>query len=72
VDEIALVFKRTLNAYIQSMASRFPDYYGTMKETDVRVLFVIEDEERNICDKKWIEHQIYQAHKIKSMRMTFS
>ena len=54
------------------MASRFPDKYETMKETDVRVLFVIEDEERNICDQKWIEHQIYQAHKIKSMRMTFS
>ena len=39
---------------------------------DIWVLFVCEDDERNLCDQKAIEVELMNKHNIRSMRRTLA
>ena len=41
------------------MRNRFNEEYKDRDISEFRVLFVIDKEERNICDQKWIEYQLF-------------
>jgi glutathione synthase len=70
IKKIADVFKRANEQYLQSMKARYPAKYEKVTSKDLWTLFVIDKEERNICDQKWIEHELYRLHGMKSMRLT--
>ncbi|CDW80919.1 glutathione synthetase [Stylonychia lemnae] len=72
IKDLASTFKDAVQRYHEDMTRRFPDLYEDRKLESHWVLFVIDKEERNICDQKWIEYQLYHDHGIKSMRMTFT
>ena len=58
---------------ITSFAQAISIYKKTMKladSADVWVLFVCEDDERNVCDQKVIEVELQNKYNIRSMRRT--
>ena len=56
------IFKRTLERYIEEMKKKGfnNERYEKITIKDIWVLFVIDEEERNVCDQKWIEIEIYE------------
>jgi glutathione synthase len=46
--------------------------YTTTKMSDVWVLFIIEENERNLGDQKCLESELYDRQGIKTLRATFA
>lgn len=72
IQEMAKVFARTAHLYHESMIKSHPELYNSMKPENFWVLFVVDEGERNVCDQKWIEYELFNSYKIPSMRMTLS
>lgn len=65
-----------LDSYIDRLVNQFCEainlYRKSTKRTEpVCVLFVIEDNERNVIDQKLIESTLYSCCKVQSLRCTF-
>lgn len=65
---MARVFHRSCELYIEKKVGSA----SILKPSDLWVLFVIDEGERNICDQKWIEVELFEKYGIKSMRLTLS
>ncbi|TNV79883.1 hypothetical protein FGO68_gene7423 [Halteria grandinella] len=65
-QHMARVFNRTCELYLQSTSTK------TKTTKDLCVLFVIDEGERNICDQKLIEVELFERFGICSLRMTFA
>ena len=46
--------------------------YNTTKMSDVWVLFIVEENERNLGDQKCLESELYDGQGIKTLRATFT
>lgn len=71
VKQMADVFYRTCELYKESMISKDPKYVS-ISPSAFWVLFVVDEGERNVCDQKWIEVELFQTHKVRSLRITLS
>ena len=70
IEEMANIFKRVNEKYLESMQERYKEKYEAKHPDDFWVLVVIDKDERNICDQKYIESALFEKHNIKSVRMT--
>jgi hypothetical protein len=64
IDRLTNCFKIATDLYRESVKIGDPN-------RSLTVLFVIEDNERNVIDQKVIEHELYRRYKIHSMRCNF-
>ena len=64
-EKLVGTFKQALTIYKRTMK------YGDATK-DVWMLFVCEDDERNICDQKVMEVELMNKHNIRSMRRTLA
>jgi hypothetical protein len=64
IDRLVNCFKMATDLYRDSVQ-------GLDQSRPLTVLFVIEDNERNIVDQKVIENELYRRYKIHSMRCNF-
>jgi hypothetical protein len=65
-QQMARVFKRTCELYLQNSGT------SAKSVMELWVLFVIDEGERNICDQKLIEVDLFEKHGICSLRVTFA
>lgn len=70
IPEMAAIFNRSVEHYLASMVKIHPESYLGIKTQDLYILFVIDQQERNICDQKWIECEAWERYGLRSFRMT--
>ncbi|KAI3643247.1 hypothetical protein MP228_012802 [Amoeboaphelidium protococcarum] len=60
------------NQSLESVAAGLAMAHQLYKNSKAAVLFVVQPNERNIFDQRWIEYQLMEVHHIKVLRRTFS
>ena len=70
-EQIGIEFKRGIQLYFESM-KKSDRGYTTSKIDDVWVLFIVEENERNLGDQKCLESELYDRQGIKTLRATFA
>ena len=61
IETMAAVFFRSCQLYSEHKHRTFPEI-PKQEATKLWALFVIDENERNICDQKWVEVALYEAH----------
>ncbi|WVO16558.1 glutathione synthetase [Cryptococcus depauperatus] len=61
-----------VNEPLKDLAAGLAQGWKAFKDNDAVVLFVIQDNERNIFDQQWLEYELMETHGIHSVRQSFS
>lgn len=69
IEKVAESFFRACEWYSEERRKKYPEL-PTNDTSKYWVLFVIDENERNICDQKWIEIESYEKFRVRSMRLT--
>ncbi|PWN25270.1 glutathione synthase [Jaminaea rosea] len=74
LNEPSLPRNTALTVLVNGLAAAHRVYARTCKNWtrhSLRILFIVQESERNAFDQRWIEYELLRAHGIKSLRRTF-
>ncbi|KAH7885005.1 glutathione synthase [Phlebopus sp. FC_14] len=61
----------TTSGLAEGLASAHRQYIQDRSSTDAYILFVVQPNERNVFDQRWLEYELLDKHAIRVIRQTF-